>query len=192
MLNRTNKNKPKSKIPWLAAFAIIMIPLYTYLFGTKKSPFQYTLSMIGNIPGNRINFIVWGLVTGLLLTFFIIRLYVLKSFKNPKARKLLVWSLVFLLLTVLIPAMDSLPLLKHIHALMAVAFALSLMASLYLFIKHLSATNQKIYSWSMLMLIIVIGGSVGLLFLFGNTGIFELFFFFSLSVFLFLLNKRLF
>ncbi len=181
----------RNRIRYLALFAIIFIPLYTYLFGTRESPFDYTLSMIGNKLGYRLNFIIWGTVTGLLLTFFIIRLYVLKSFKNRRARRLLIWSLIFLVLTVVIPAVETLPLLKRLHAVFAVAFALSLTTSLYLFIRYLSEINQEVSVKSMWMLYFVLGGSLGLFFLFGNTGVFELFFFFSLSIFLLLLNKWL-
>ncbi len=73
--------------------------------------------MIGNKLGYRINFITWSVSVGLLLTFFLLRLYVLKSFRNPRARRLLIWSLVFLILTVLIPAVEHLPILKRLHAI---------------------------------------------------------------------------
>ncbi len=178
----------RERATYLAVFAIVMIPLFTYLFATRESPFQYTMSMIGNKLGYRVSFIIWGIVTGLLLTFYVFRLYVLKSFFRKRARRLLIWSLVFLVLTVAIPAMEHLPILNRLHAMAAVAFALCLIASLYLFIKHLEAESKKISLRSLWMLYVVVGGSLILFFIFGNTGIFELFFFFSLSVFLGLLN----
>ncbi|NHB68729.1 hypothetical protein [Perlabentimonas gracilis] len=193
MLSKLKKQHFKNKeVTWLAIFAIIMIPLGTYLFGTKESPFYYTLSMIGNRLGYRLNFIIWGIVTGLLLTFFIIRLFVLKSFHNQRARRLLVWALVFLLLTVLIPSLERLPVLMIFHILVAAGFAISLTLSLYLFIKHLSISDQKVYRWSILMFYLVVGGSLLMLFVFGMNGIFELFFFISLSIFLGALNRKLF
>ncbi len=181
----------KNRMTYLAVFIIIFIPLYTYLFATRESPLQYTMSMIGNKLGYRLNFIIWGVVTGLLLTFYVLRLYILRSFHHKRARKLLIWSLVFLVLTVAIPAMDHLPILSRLHALSAVAFALSLTASLYLFIRHQESVHRKITMRSLWMLYAVVGGSVLLFFLFGNTGVFELFFFFSLSLFLGLLNRWL-
>lgn len=55
MLSKLKKQHFKNKeVTWLAIFAIIMIPLGTYLFGTKESPFYYTLSMIGNRLGYRL------------------------------------------------------------------------------------------------------------------------------------------
>lgn len=173
---------------YLAIFAILVIPTYTFLFATKESPFYYTLSMIGNSVEYRTGFIIWGVVTGLLLTFFIYRLYILKAFKHRKAKRLLIGSQLFLVLTVIIPAVEDLPFLRKLHALMAVLFGLSLMASLYLFIRYLAEINEKISIRSTWMLFSIVGISVGLFFILGNTGVFELFFFLSLSVFLFLLK----
>lgn len=179
----------RDRMTWLAVFAIIVIPVYTWLFGTRYSPLDYTLSMIGNKLGYRLNFVIWGTVTGLLLTFYVVRLFVLNSFTHPRARRLLLWSLAFLILTVLIPAMEHLPILKKLHAVTAVAFGISLTLSLYLFIRHLASLNKDVSIRSLWALYLVVGGSVLLFFLFGNTGIFELFFFFSISTFLLLLNR---
>ncbi len=193
MVRKDNKSIfGKKELTRLASFAIIMIPLSTYLLGTKESPFYYSLSMIGNESGHRMEFILWGIMTGLFLTFFIERLYALKSFDNPRARSLLISSLIFLVLTVLIPYMQDLKILSKIHNITAAAFGICLTASLYLFIKYLSERDHKLYHWSMIMLNVIIVGSLVLLFLFGRTGIFELFFFFSLSIFLGILNRKLF
>jgi hypothetical protein len=178
----------KGYMRYLAIFAALAIPTYTFLFGTKESPFYFTLSMIGNLVEYRTGFIIWGVVTGLLITFYVYRLYVLKAFQHRKAKKLLFGSLVFLVLTVIIPAVEELPFLKKLHAVMAVLFALSLTASLYLFIRFLGQIDQQITVRSTWMLFTIVGVSVGLFFLLGNTGIFELFFFFSLSLFLILLK----
>ena len=191
IFNLSKEKLKKDHVTYLAAFAIVFIPLGTYLLGTKESPFDYTLSKIGNLPGQRLNFVLWGVVTGLMLTFYIIRLYVLKSFEDPKARRLLVWSLVFLILTVLIPAVEQLPLLSKLHTLMAVAFAICLLISIYLFIKHLEVRNKSLFSLSLYLFYGVVGGSLMMLFLFGVNGVFELFFFISLSVFLMILNAML-
>ncbi|EON78349.1 hypothetical protein ADIS_1212 [Lunatimonas lonarensis] len=178
----------KGYMRYLAIFAVLVIPTYTFLFGTKESPFYFTLSMIGNLVEYRTGFIIWGVVTGLLITFYVYRLYVLKAFQHRKAKKLLFGSLMFLVLTVIIPAVEELPFLKKLHAVMAVLFALSLTASLYLFIRFLGQIDQQITVRSTWMLFTIVGVSVGLFFLLGNTGIFELFFFFSLSLFLILLK----
>ncbi len=183
------KDFDRAYLNYLAVFALFAIPLFTWLFGTRESPLDYTLSMIGNKLGYRINFITWGVSVGLLLTFFLLRLYVLKSFHNQRARRLLIWSLVFLILTVLIPAVEHLPILKRLHAIAAVAFGLSLTASLYMFIRYLNSIDEKVSIRSMWFLLLVVFGSILLFFLFGNTGVFELFFFFSITLFLLVLSR---
>lgn len=187
----TKEYMGKGYMRYLALFALIVIPLYTWLFAIKESPFYYSMSMIGNQFDYRLNFIVWGVITGFLLTFYIARLYVLKSFEHPRAHKLLFWSHIFLVLTVAIPAVEHLPFLKTLHILMAVFFGLSLIASLYLFIRYLGAINEKVSIRSTWILFLVLGGSIGLFFILGNTGVFELFFFLSLTIFLAILSKWL-
>lgn len=184
-----NKEKlGRGYIRYLAIFAVVIIPIYTYLFGTNESPFHYTLSMIGNQVEYRLRFIIWGVVTGFLLTFYISRMYIMKSFSQPRAHRLLLWSHIFLVLTVVIPAVDHLPFLKSVHAVMAVFFGVSLLTSLYLFIRFLGEIDEHISFKSSWMLLFVLLGSIGLFFLLGNTGIFELFFFISLAVFLAILR----
>lgn len=164
-------------VKYFSIFSIITIPIFTYLFATKASPFDYTFSMIWNKLWHRLSFILRWTLTWMMLTFQILRLYIIKSFQNKQARKLLLRSLFFLVLTVVIPAMENLPILKKLHALLAAAFAISLMVSLYLFVKHLQKSKKRIYDRSILVFLITIFWSLTSLFIFGNTWVFELFFF---------------
>jgi hypothetical protein len=186
-----NKDLRSREMRWFALFAIFTIPLGTWIFGTRESPFYHTFSYIGNSAGYKISFIIWGIITGVLITFLVIRLYILHSFKDRRARRLLVWSMIFLIITVMLPSMDSLAILYKIHTAFAVAFALSLLMSLFLFIQYLLAINQKIFSWSMILLFFIFAGTTIIYFIFGNTGIFELFFFTTLTIFIFFLNRAL-
>ena len=192
MLDNVEREKLKKKeIKRGLILAIIMILFGTYLFGTKASPLQYTFSMIGNKLGHRLSFVIWGVVTGLLLIFCVKKLYDFKSFKDTRATKLLVWSYIFLLLTVFIPTLETLPILKKIHLVTGVAFGISLMISLFLFLQFIHESNQELYNSSMVLFNIVLFGSIGLYFIVGNTGIFEFFFFYTLSIFLFFLQNKL-
>lgn len=186
------KNKKNLiELGWLSSFALVTIPLGTLLFARIKPPSKFTLSMIGNMEGNRFAFIMWGVITGVLITFFVARLYMKGSFNHPKANKNLKYSLIFLCLTVIIPAVEMFPFLKKLHALMAVLFAVSLMVSLSLFIKHLNQSQNKILNFYTFFIWFIIGGSIVVFLFFGNTGYFELFFFFTLTIFLYILNKFL-
>jgi len=182
------KNLHNPALKYFSIFSIIMIPLFTYLFATKESPFDYTFSMIGNKFWYRLNFIMRWVFTGFMLTFYILRLFVLKSFSNKNARKLLVASLVLLILTVVIPAIETIPITKKIHNLLVVAFTISLTASLYIFTIYMQKTDKNSYKRSLGLFLFTIGGSLSMLFIFGMSGIFELFFFFSLAIFLLIIH----
>ena len=73
----------------LILFSIIIVPLLTLLLGLRKSPFDYTLSMIGYWHGYKISFIIWGIITAVLLSFVVINIYKRTKFKNEKAHRFL-------------------------------------------------------------------------------------------------------
>lgn len=166
---------------WFALIASAIILVITISFGTRESPFDYTLSMIGNRFDARFDFIIWGIITAALLVVYVLHIFKLGAFKHEKARKQLIRSGIFLVLTVLTPAIEELwPILHKLHAVFGALFGFSLVASIYYFIKYIKAYNRKLFSVSFLLLMLSAGGSVLLLFLFGNTGLFELFFFISI------------
>lgn len=174
---------------WFALITTSIILITTLSFGTRESPFAYTLSMIGNRFDARLNFIIWGVVTAGLLILLVLHIFKLGAFKHETARKHLIRSGVFLILTVLTPAIEELwPILHRLHAIYGALFGLSLVASIYYFIKYLEAFNEKLFSISFFLLMLSAGGSAALFFLFGNTGLFELFFFISISLVLLFLE----
>lgn len=176
----------------LAAIAIILIPVYAISFGFKQNPFTYTFSMIGNQFEQMTEFIIWGAVTGGLLVFFIGWLFKHAAYKEKKARRLLIWSNVFLVLCVATPAIREIdPITHKLHALWGGLFGVSLCMSVYFFIKHLIATNKNISPRTLMYYNIVVFGSIGCYILFGNTGVFELFFFITLSILLMALGRWL-
>jgi hypothetical protein len=180
-------------------FSIICIPLFTLLFSTRKSPFDYTLSMIGNWYGYQKSFIIWGIITAILLSFIIIHIYKKTKFQNQRAYRFLYLSIIFLILTVIVPTAHDEPVPKevralidvNIHGLLGVLFAVFLITSLTLFAKYLSLVNKELSIKSMRLLMITVGGSILTLTIFGMTGIFEIFFFFSLSAFLMIINNNI-
>lgn len=174
----------KYKVKYEDRFAIIatlIISVITVSFGTRESPFDYTLSMIGNRFDARLEFIVWGVITASLLILYVLHLFKLGAFQNKKARRHLIRSGIFLVLTVLIPAIEELwPILHKMHAVFGALFGLSLVTSIYYFIKYIEIFNKRLFSISFFLLMLSAGGSVMLLFLFGNNGLFEIFFFVSI------------
>jgi hypothetical protein len=184
----------------LLLFSIISIPLLTILFGTDQSPFKYTLSMMGNWFGSaeRFEFIIWGLFIATTLTLFLFKIYKETRFKNKKAYESLYLSTIFLMLTVIVPTAHREPipmemrkfLTFNIHNAFAIIFAIFLMLSIYYFMKYLSKKDKEISVKSIRYLLFTAGGSILLLTIFGMTGIFEIFFFLALSIFLIILDRQ--
>jgi hypothetical protein len=191
---KKNKLQPKEKRivakSIFAAISIALIPIYTIYFGFLESPTKYTLSNIGNFFDYRINFIIWGVVTGGLLVGFILFTYRKARFNNQRAKRFLIVSDIFLVLTVATPAFhESLRFWYYIHLLSATLFPLFLVASLLFFMHFLSVNNRKVYSKSLFFLMFSVGFPVSLLFVFGKlTGLAEIAFFVCISGFLALLN----
>ncbi len=172
---------------WLAGFAIITIPILSLLFAAKESPFDYTLSQIGNYFDwdHRKDFIIWGIVTGGCFVFYIRYLFKKVHFQNKRANLWLVLSNVFLVLTVITPSIkDVFPIFTRLHMLFSIAFAVSLVLSTAFFIQYLGEVDEEISARSLKWMLIIVGGSILSLFIFGKTGIFELFFLISFSIFL--------
>lgn len=183
---------------YLVIFSIIIIPLYTLIYSLKKSPFEYTLSMIGSWFGHKESFIIWGIITAFFITISIINIYKKTKFKNKKAYWFLYISAIFLILTVLTPSMYDEPIPKELrtlnintHAVLGVLFAVFLITSLLFFSKYLSSIDKELSIKSLKLIILTVGGSILTLVIFGMTGLFELFFFISLSIFLIIINKQL-
>ena len=180
----------------IITFSIIMIPLLTLFFGLRSSPFNYTLSMIGNWLGYFNFFIIWGIITSLFLVIAIYNIYRKFNFKNKRAIISLSFSSIFLILTVVTPMIPQEIIteeLKRIfifdfHFLFAFTFSFFLVLSLYLFSKYLSLVNHKLSLRSFRWLLITVGGSLIVLIIFGKNAMFQLFFFISLSIFLFILH----
>lgn len=183
----------------LLLFSAISIPILTLLFATDKSPFEYTMSMIGNWFGleERIEFILWGILTATALTFFLVEIYKKTKFQNKKGYYLLYLSVTFLILSVLTPMINQTPtplelrkgLYLDLHALFAISFAIFLMLSIYTFTKYLIEKKKNLPIRPSKYLMGTAGGSILLLTIFGLTGVFEIFFFIAVSIFLIVLEK---
>ncbi|MDX9863791.1 MAG: hypothetical protein RBT34_03190 [Anaerolineaceae bacterium] len=192
--NPTNSNRVKWYSRWVAGFAIITIPIFTLLFALKQSPFQYTLSQIGNFFDwdHRLDFIIWGIVTGACFMIYIGHLFRRVNFKNKRAIRWLVLANVFLVLTVLTPSIKEVfPISTRLHFLYSGLFALSLVLTTSFFVQYLGEIDEKISAWSLKWGQIIVGGSVLSLFIFGKTGIFELFFLLSFTIYLIVLSSWL-
>lgn len=155
--------------------------------------------MIGNWfgPQERIRFIVWGILTATAFTFFLIQIYKKTKFQNKKSYHFLYASAIFLILSVLTPTIEQNPiplelrkgLYLDLHALFTILFAIFLILSIYTFTKYLAKINEELSIKSTRYLLVTAGVLILLMTIFGMTGIFEIFFFIALSIFLIVLEK---
>lgn len=167
--------------------------LFTVLFGTLQDPFQYTFSKIGNRFNNRLLFIIWAMFTGLTIQFSVISLFRLERYSLSKAYKYIITSTGFLIFSSLAPALDEkFPIWTWVHIIAAGLFMLFLTLSIAPFMNFVSKENPRLRLVIKVWTGIIWGGSIFWMILLGNTGIFELWGFGSVLVFLLYLSLTLF
>jgi transposase len=167
--------------------------LFTVIFGTLENPIEYTFSKIGNRFNNRILFIIWALFTGVTIQFSVIQLFRLERYSLSKAYKYILISSFFLIFSSLAPALDeTYPIWTWIHIIAAGLFMLFLTLSIAPFMKFVSKENPRLRLVIKIWTGIIWGGSVFWMIVLGNTGIFELWGFGSVLIFLLYLSLTLF
>ena len=191
-LDKKDKIKRTKRITAQALFATLsigLIPIYTFIFGTKENPFENTLSGIGNAFDHKLSFIFWGSLTGLAIAYYTLYMFSKIGYQNKAARRFLYGSQACLVLTVLTPALkDVFPVWHFIHVTFSTLFALFFVASILLFLQYLSRSNTDLSKKSFFLLIACVGISIVSLFFMGLNGVVEILFFIGISVFLFVLN----
>lgn len=175
-----------------ASFFTLLYVIYsTFDIGTKLSPWENTISNIGN-GGFRLEFILWGFTTGALFLWYIYRLFRLEDFKNKRALLWLGLSSLFLLLTAVTPSMpEAFPVFQVFHVIWAGLFGIFLLFSMVFFIFYLAEEAKEISVRAFWGMGIVVLGTLLLWITFGNVAIWEMFFLGSFTIFLFVLTIAL-
>jgi len=169
--------------------------LLTIVFGTLESPFIYTFSNIGNFFSYRWLFIVWAILAGIAIQTAILALFRLEEYAREKKAKIvfLALSVVFLVATAVIPALrDIYPLWHVFHYVTAVFYALFIFLALFPFALWVSRENPRLRKVILAWLGVIWGGSLLALVLFGKSGLFEMWFFVGVMLFLLYLSLMLF
>lgn len=165
--------------------------VFTILFGTLESPFDYTLSNIGNhfSMEYRLLFIIWALTCALAIQFAIISLIKLEEFTHKYCTTFVILASISLIATGLVPAViEDNPFWHAIHTITSGLTALFLLLSLVPFVKHLSRENPRLRAIIAIWFSVIWAGSILLLIFFGKTGMFEIWFFVSNILFLLYLS----
>ncbi|XMB87131.1 hypothetical protein RJG79_04855 [Mycoplasmatota bacterium WC44] len=168
--------------------------IFTVIYGTIQNPFIFTFSKIGNrfLFGNRVLFIIWAIFTGIVIQSATIALFRLEKYQNKRVYIYIGVSTIFLIFTSMAPSLEKYPFWTWIHIFTAGFFALFLTVGFYPFIIWVARENPRLRRNIYIWISVIWGGGVLWMFLLGNTGVFELWFFSSFIIFLLYLSLTLF
>lgn len=168
---------------------LLVTLIMTAIYGTLENPFKYTLSNIGNFFNYRQVFIIWAIVAGLSIQTACISLFKLEKYEQRKSSTLIIYASIALLLTAIIPAArDLFPFWHFVHVLTSINYGFLLILGLFPFIRFISENNPRLQRPNRLWKNIIIGGSFLSILIFGMSGIFEIWFVASTTLFLLYLS----
>ena len=164
----------------------------TIIYGTLENPFKYTLSKIGNYFTYRWVFIVWAMVTGFAIQIAILVLFHVEEYKAKHPYIYNSLSAIFLTATAIIPSLSKIyPFWHFIHT--RLLFLCYLCFPKYQpFCYLVGKNNPRLRFFLNIWLGVIWIGSLFPIILFGKTGMFELWFFLTLIIFLLYLSLVLF
>jgi hypothetical protein len=163
--------------------------LITVIYGTLENPFIYTLSNIGNFFTYREVFILWAMITGFSIQTACLALFRLENYRQKQHFSFIVYASIALVLTAIIPALkDTFPFWHYVHLLTALFYALFLILGLLPFIRFISRENPRLNKAIRIWEYVIMGGSFISVIIFGKSGIFELWFVTSVTMFLLYLS----
>lgn len=167
--------------------------LLTVVYGTLENPFIYTFSNIGNFFDYRALFIVWAIVSGIAIQVSIQALFRLEEYQAKAKYTFAALSSVFLILTAIIPALkDIYPFWHFLHTAFAVIYALFILITLVPFVNWVSRENPRLKLVLQIWMIVIWIGSLLPLIILGKSGLFEMWFFVTVIMFMLYLSMILF
>jgi len=175
--------------------ALMSALLFTVVFGTLENPFVYTFSNIGNFFDYRLVFIIWSILSGVAIQTAILALFRLEDYARGRHLKniLLAAAVVFLVATALIPALkEEYPFWHVLHFATAILHAVCVFAAFMPFAVWVSRENPRLRRVIVGLIAGVWGGSILALVFFGKSGLFEMWFFVGMILFLLYLSLVLF
>ncbi len=165
---------------------LVLNIIITLIYGNIENPNLYTLSMIASLhnPIYYLLFLVWGLVYSLSTYIVMVSLYHENQCDSYKRIWILIVSVLTLLLTVLVPANPKYKILHGFHIGLSVLYVFLFSIGLHVFIHDATKGYSKIRIMYILWLVITWPGSLVVFYLYGRTGIFEMWFFVNIPLIL--------
>ena len=168
-----------------------VIPLYAIIFsqfGPGGNLILVTFSQIGARYGAIELFTIWGILTSLYYLAFLSYLTVLTRFNNFIMNFLIGFGVISMLVTVFLPFAPSMyPRVSKTHNLLAYVTAVSTLLGLVVFVGSLYRLDLRLFTKSLIALLLVIGISIIVLLVFGVSSLFQIVFSTLLCVLLCLL-----
>lgn len=167
--------------------------ILTVIYGTLENPLEYTLSKIGNYFTYRWLFIVWAIITGFAIQTATLVLFHLENYKAKHQYIYNSLSAIFLIITAIIPSLYLIyPFWHFLHTLFAIIYAFFVFMSISPFVVWVSKNNPRLRTSLSIWLNVIWVGALFPLILFGKSGMFELWFFITMIIFLLYLSLVLF
>ncbi len=168
---------------------LLITLIMTAIYGTLENPFQYTLSNIGNFFSYREVFIIWAIIAGASIQTACVSLFRLEKFEQRHAFTFIIYASIAILATAVIPALkDKFPFWHFVHVLTSIFYALFLILGLQPFLHFVSRENPRLRKIIAAWQYVIVGGGFLSILLFGMSGIFEIWFIASVTVFLLYLS----
>lgn len=170
---------------WMMTFLLFAL-LFTISFGSIENPFQYTFSKIGNRFNitNRIVFIIWAISTGAIIQASVLALMKIEKYSNNRHIIFVTLGSFFLVASAVIPSLPEFPFWTWMHLFTAGFSALFLTMGFFPFAIWVARENPRLRKVIIAWTSVTWGGGAFWYITLGNTGMFEMWFFVCLIVFL--------
>ena len=155
-------------------FALLLVPGSTIALAGRDNALYFSLSAIGNVPGNRLALILWTLASSGFFVYALRLLLLLCGQNNSLSEPLMCLAGGMLVVCNLLPFLpDELPRLAQYHNFLAMSASCLVALSLLVFVVDLRKFDIAVCKESagLLTLVLVSGGLP--FFLFGVNGVLE-------------------
>ncbi|MCF7832447.1 MAG: hypothetical protein K9N05_02575 [Candidatus Marinimicrobia bacterium] len=174
---------------FLVMSGLLITLIMTAIYGTLENPFKYTLSNIGNFFTYREVFIIWAIIAGLSIQTACVSLFKLEKFEQRHAFTFVIYASIAIVASAIIPALkDTFPFWHFVHVLISIFYALFLILGLQPFLHYVSKENPRLRKVIAIWQYVILGGSFLGVVIFGMSGIFEIWFITTVTIFLLYLS----
>lgn len=181
-MRKLGRQKKKGIKPY-GVFAIGVLPLSTIVFASKGDPLTVNLSIIGNQPGHRVWFILWGALCAVCFVSLFMKTFHEARYEGKIERCLMIAAGVSFIACVLTPFLpEKYPIAAKWHNVMAVSASTLIVLVSLLLSRYLRRVDRHLYHTAMLQWGIITCVCIGLIIATGISGLFEVVLIISVSL----------